>query len=70
MAPGELALCLQCPQGGKRLVYARGLCQRCYNHARAHIREGKTSWKEMERRGLAQPTTPPGDAWRRRWKGH
>jgi hypothetical protein len=68
MAKVEASVCLQCPEAHKRLVYARGLCQRCYNHARVHIHDGKTSWEELERQGLARPSTASGNAWRRGWK--
>ena len=52
--------CLTCRSGfGLR----RGNCKPCYDrHARA-VRLGKTTWAELERRGLAVPAEAPGRKW-------
>lgn len=38
-----------------RPAKSRGLCSRCVKVAYRLIQEGKTSWAELERRGLALP---------------
>lgn len=38
-----------------RKVYARGLCGACIAKARRMVREGQSSWNEIERLGLIQP---------------
>jgi bacterioferritin-associated ferredoxin len=38
----------------------KGLCNRCYRHAAQTVREGKTTWKELNEKGLAFSS--------RRWK--
>ena len=34
---------------------SRGLCAPCYNDALRLVKQGKTTWEEMERLGLAKP---------------
>lgn len=37
-------------------IVGRGLCQKCYYAARHLIREGKTSWEELQKLGLSRST--------------
>ena len=37
-------------------IVSRGLCPKCYYAARYLIREGKTSWEELQKLGLAKAT--------------
>ena len=58
--------CLTCRSG---LGTRRGNCKRCYDkHARA-VRQGKASWAELERRGLAVPAESPGRKWMKGFGG-
>ena len=33
----------------------RGLCRVCYVSARYYVQKGKSTWQELERKGLATP---------------
>jgi hypothetical protein len=61
--------CLTCRSG---LGTRRGNCKRCYDkHARA-VRQGKATWAELERLGLAAPAVTKGRKWMAgfdRWLG-
>jgi hypothetical protein len=47
--------CLAC---SCRLVSCRGLCQRCYGRYGKLVRNGKTTWLQLEREGKARPPAP------------
>jgi len=49
----QTCLVKQCAAVG---IVSRGLCQKCYYAARYLIREGKTSWEELQKLGLARAT--------------
>jgi hypothetical protein len=53
--------CLSCPC---RLVSCRGLCQRCYGRLCRLVRQGKTTWAELEQAGRCLPAAPQGLGWR------
>lgn len=36
-------------------VYARGLCRPCYIYASKQVKEGKTTWKQLEDGGYCLP---------------
>jgi hypothetical protein len=63
MATDALPLCLQCPEGAKRLALCRGLCMCCYKHCQARVRRGETTWSDLERAGLDLPAKPHGSGW-------
>jgi hypothetical protein len=55
--------CLVCKE---RAAYLRGNCPRCYTRHREAIRAGKTTWAELEQKGLALAVKPRGHAWRKK----
>lgn len=44
--------CLTCKQRPR--THIRGLCNLCYEKTRRKIREGLTTWKELENAGLCR----------------
>ena len=54
--------CLAC---SCRLVSCRGLCQRCYGRYGKLVRNGKTTWLQLEQAGRCLPAVPLGQGWRR-----
>lgn len=46
--------CLHCSEDAR----ARGLCATHYAVADRLVRAGRTTWKALERKGLAKPTLP------------
>ena len=55
---------MQCiTEGCDNKQRTRGLCNACYYMARVLIRDGKTTWEEMVRRGVAKPSETH---WRRK----
>ena len=54
------APCLTCRSG---LGVRRGNCRSCYDRYSRAVRQGKASWAELERRGLAVPAETPGRKW-------
>jgi hypothetical protein len=47
-------------EGCERKVRSRGLCSCCYTAAKNAVKVGKTTWEELERRGLSLPSTGVG----------
>ncbi len=47
------AVCLT--PGCGREAHIRGLCNRCATGARKAIKDGKTTWEQLEAMGLAKP---------------
>jgi hypothetical protein len=37
-----------------RFPFSRGLCSACYTAARVAVKSGKTTWLDLETRGLAK----------------
>jgi hypothetical protein len=52
--------CLTCKE---RLAYRRGNCLRCYDRYRKSVQAGKTTWAELEEKGLALKAKNPGVNW-------
>jgi hypothetical protein len=52
--------CLTCKE---RIAYRRGNCNRCYVRYQQAIRDGKTTWAELEEKGLALRAKNPGVNW-------
>jgi hypothetical protein len=50
-----MATCLIENCGGDAQI--RGLCWNCYQNALRYVRKGKTTWKELEEAGFANPPT-------------
>jgi hypothetical protein len=44
--------CLTCRE---RVAFTRGCCLTCYSRHAKHVRGGKTTWAELERRGRVLP---------------
>ena len=46
---------------------SRGLCWKHYNQALGYVKKGKTTWSDLEKRGVAKPSggqgSPAGTAW-------
>ena len=54
-----MAIVPRCVKPGcVRFRKARGLCLTCYGHARTLVKEGKTTWAELEAQGKALPQGP------------
>jgi hypothetical protein len=45
----------------------RGLCEGCYRSAYRKIKEGKTTWPQLEKDGLAKPLAHTGTAFHRQF---
>jgi hypothetical protein len=58
-AMGSLS-CLTCKE---RMAYRRGNCNRCYVRYQQAIRDGKTTWTELEEKGLALRAKKRGVNW-------
>jgi hypothetical protein len=43
-----------------RKVVSKGLCSSCYQTAIRYIKNGKTTWVELEKNGLAKTIHPKG----------
>ncbi len=43
------------PAHSTKKVYARGLCQACYNHASRLVKTGKVTWEFLEEHKRALP---------------
>ena len=43
------------PHCGRMCTYSRGLCAACYDIARVHVKEKRTTWEAMERAGKCLP---------------
>ena len=56
----ESVSCLTCKE---RVVKSRGNCIRCYGRHLQAIRDGKTTWAELEQKGLALPAKRRGQNW-------
>jgi hypothetical protein len=54
--------CLTCNQ---RIARKRGNCYRCYTRHEKDVLAGKTTWAELEQKGLALVLKPRGHAWRK-----
>jgi len=52
--------CLTCR---KRVAYRRGNCMRCHGRNMQAIRQGKTTWAELVKKGQALPAKPRGQNW-------
>ncbi len=50
--------CTGCKEN--KFIARRDLCTSCYQAARKLIRENKTTWKELEEKGLVSPKKSPG----------
>jgi len=46
--------------GCNNTVIARGLCRNHYQSARQMVREGKTTWADLEKAGVARPLRRDG----------
>jgi hypothetical protein len=62
--------CLQCPPGSGTVGVRPGLCFRCYNRQRAEVSRGKTTWTDLESKGLALPVRTLAERFRGRQIGH
>ena len=43
------------PYCGRMCTYARGLCHNCYDLARRHVADKRTTWAAMEKAGKCLP---------------
>jgi hypothetical protein len=53
--------CLQCPPGAGTVGMRRGLCFRCYKRQKNEVSKGKTTWADLEGKGLAAPVRTPAE---------
>ena len=50
----------RCPNHKNRLALQRGLCTPCYQTLYSRVRNGKTTWADLETQGLCAPPAPRG----------
>jgi hypothetical protein len=58
--PMNYLTCLTCKE---RFAYRRGNCIRCHGRYANAVRSGKTTWVELEEKGLALPAKRRGHNW-------
>lgn len=54
---GQRAAPAKCLAGDGKRAHARGLCNACYVEAKRRVESGETTWEELEKAGLARPTS-------------